>query len=378
MDGTQYGKPKYELIMEDLMERINSKDFSYDQPICTEKQISEQYNVSRITAKRAITDLEAQGVLYRKRGVGSFVCRTPRGNSSSAPVSQEASRMVSLLMPFDFTKGGMFDTIESINRGLGQSGYFLSIHTTDSSQSKERATLKLLLDQNIAGLVFYPFRDKSNLNLLNQFILNNVPVVILDKTIDCPYIPSVISDNFEGGRLVTEHLLTLGHRRIAFLTTAPIEETSSVRNRFGGCLEALRAHSVPLSPQNLVYLPIGASASQIARDTGHPLYAVVQKLYAAGVTAIFTENDVVAAAVKACCTQLGIRVPDQMSVAGFDNSELAEAEDITTVNQDFVGIGQRVSETLLAWIQGNGQPARQVTMPVELIVRASTAAPRNM
>lgn len=66
-------KPKYEIIKEALLERIRTGQFSSDAVFCTEKMLSEQYEVSRITAKRAIEDLEQQGILYRKRGVGSFV-----------------------------------------------------------------------------------------------------------------------------------------------------------------------------------------------------------------------------------------------------------------------------------------------------------------
>jgi len=378
MDNSQYGKPKYELIMEDLLAQIRSEDFSYDQPICTEKQISEKYNVSRITAKRAITDLENQGVLYRKRGVGSFVSRSAHSSLSNPAPSREASKMVSLLLPFDITKGGMFDAIETINRSLNQSGYFISIHTTDVSLSKEKASLKLLLDQNISGLVYYPMRDKANLNLLNQFVMNNVPVVVIDKSIDCPYISNIVSDNFEGGRLAAGHLLELGHRRIAFLTTAPIEETSTVRSRFGGYLDALRTHGIPLSPQNIVYVARETEVSQIAQDTDHPLYAAVQRLYAAGYTAIFAENDVVASAVKICCTQLGIRIPEDLSICGFDNNALSETRDITTVNQNFTKIGQCVSDVLLELMESPARPARRVTVPVELVLRSSTAAPRTL
>ncbi|MDD4849809.1 MAG: GntR family transcriptional regulator [Gemmiger sp.] len=377
MDNSQYGRPKYELIMEDLLAQIRSNDFSYSQPICTERQISEKYGVSRITAKRAITDLESQGVLYRKRGVGSFVTRNAHSSMNAPTTPRETSKMVSLLLPFDITKGGMFDAIETINRNLNQSGYFISIHTTDTSLPKEKANLKLLLTQNISGLVYYPMRDKINLNLLNEFVMANVPVVVIDKATDCPYLSNIISDNFEGGRLATQHLLDLGHRNIAFLTTAPIEETSSVRNRFGGYLDALRAYGIPPNPQNVIYAPLNMVASQISQNPEHPAHAVIRQLYAAGITAIFAENDGVAAAIKVCCAHLGLQVPQDISICGFDNSAFAKNADITTVNQNFAKIGQCVSDALLDLMDAPAtKPACRITVPVELVVRASTAAPR--
>ena len=76
-------KPKYEIIKEALLERIRTGQFSSDAVFCTEKMLSEQYEVSRITAKRAIEDLEQQGILYRKRGVGSFVSQKIPGRFCS-------------------------------------------------------------------------------------------------------------------------------------------------------------------------------------------------------------------------------------------------------------------------------------------------------
>ena len=89
-------KPKYEIIKEALLERIRTGQFSSDAVFCTEKMLSEQYEVSRITAKRAIEDLEQQGILYRKRGVGSFVSQKIPPVSSSASETDSKSKMVSL------------------------------------------------------------------------------------------------------------------------------------------------------------------------------------------------------------------------------------------------------------------------------------------
>lgn len=159
-------KPKYEIIKEALLERIRTGQFSSDAVFCTEKMLSEQYEVSRITAKRAIEDLEQQGILYRKRGVGSFVSQKIPPVSSSASETDSKSKMVSLLLPFATTQGNISETIGSLSAALAEKGYFLSIHITGSSSPKERATLELLRSQNIAGLVYYPKRDNIHLEQL--------------------------------------------------------------------------------------------------------------------------------------------------------------------------------------------------------------------
>lgn len=120
------------MIKETLLARIHAGDFSFDESFCTEKMLSEQHHVSRITAKRAIEDLEQQGILYRKRGVGSFVSR------SLSPVSKttDAPKMISLLLPFATTQGNISEAIGSLSAVLAECGYFLSIHVTGSSSPK--------------------------------------------------------------------------------------------------------------------------------------------------------------------------------------------------------------------------------------------------
>ena len=99
---TRKTKPKYEMIKETLLARIHAGDFSFDESFCTEKMLSEQHHVSRITAKRAIEDLEQQGILYRKRGVGSFVSRSLSPDSKAT----DTPKMISLLLPFATTQAG--------------------------------------------------------------------------------------------------------------------------------------------------------------------------------------------------------------------------------------------------------------------------------
>lgn len=369
-------KPKYETITEDLLARIRSNDFSYDTVFCTEKQLSEQYNVSRITAKRSITDLEQRGILYRKRGVGSFVARSALNtlNTSSKPATD--SKMVSFLLPFDCTKGNLFQTIEVVKTELIANGYFMSLYISDVSSSKEKATIKLLLSQNISGLVYYPMRDKIHLSLLNEFVFSGIPVVVIDKATDCPYIHNVVSDNYEGGRLLTEHLIGLGHRNIAFFTTAPLEETSSVRNRFAGYLSQMQASGIPLTSNHLCYFPHELLESDALSDELTPFQSAIRQMYSMGVTAIIAENDRVAQFIHMACDKLGLRIPEDISLCGFDNTETSLEFDLTTVSQDFAAIGEQISRILRAALVDPSTPAQRITVPVELIVRGSTDLPR--
>lgn len=369
-------KPKYETIMDDLLARIHNNNFSYGDVFCTEKLLSEQYNVSRITAKRAITDLEQRGILYRKRGVGSFVARNALNNLNKSSNPATDSKMVSFLLPFDITKGNLFQTIETVNTKLNDNGYFMSLYISDISSTKERANIKLLLSQNISGLVYYPMRDKINLDLLNEFVFAGIPVVVIDKNTDCPYIHNVVSDNYEGGRALAEHLIRLGHHNITFFTTAPIEETSSVRNRFAGYLNQMQASGIPLTPNHLVYFPHEVREIDALSNELTPFQSAIRQMYSMGVTAIITENDRVAQFIHMACNKIGLRIPEDISLCGFDDTAPSGELGITTIRQDFGAIGQEISRILLASLSTPSAPVQKTTVPIELIVRNSTGIPR--
>ena len=371
----QNSKPKYEVIMEDLLAKIHSKDFSYDTVFCTEKQLSEQYKVSRITAKRAITDLEQKGILYRKRGVGSFVARNALNNMNRPVVSGSNSKIISFLLPFDSAKGNMFQTMGVVKDLIDRNGYFMSIYISDISSAREKANIKLLLSQNISGLVYYPIRDKIYLDLLNKFVYMGIPVVVIDKSTDCPYIHNVVSDNFEGGRLLTDHLIQLGHRNIGFFTTAPLDETSSVRNRFAGYLHQLQAAGIKPNLEHFVHYPYDLTEEAALAEGRNPFHNAIQSMYNAGITAIIAENDLVAYFIHMACRKIGLRIPEDISLCGFDNTEFSQKLDITSVKQDFPAIGEHIGRILMESISNPAAPIRKITVPVELVIRSSSGAP---
>lgn len=379
-DNQTVKKNLYEIIIDDIYSMIQSGNFSYDEPICTEKQLSLQYGVSRITAKRAITDLEHQGILYRKRGVGSFVARDMTVKKPRTAAPAQTSNTFAFLLPFDTAKGGLIDTVTEVSTSLNKSGYFMGIYITSDNASKEKHTIRQLMDQNIAGIVYYPKSNKIYLDLLNNFVISGKPVVIIDKTNDCSYIHNVVSDNFEGGKLLTEHLISLGHKKIGFLSNASIDETSSVRDRFGGFIQTLRKYGISVDMDNVANGLGFLSEHTALYHTSIPqLNSVISRLYNNGVTAIETENDQVAYSVIWACKELNIRVPEDISICGFDNTVWAQKTEmgITTVSQDFPEIGRQVSQILLSSLKDPAYPVQKYAVPVKLIVRGSTQPPRQ-
>jgi LacI family transcriptional regulator len=179
-------------------------------------------------------------------------------------------------------------------------------------------------------------------------------------------VPTIASDNLHGARLATEHLLELGHRRIGFI--AGRADLESARLRHEGYRLALADAGIDLDP---TLLGEGSFSTEPARSAARDLLSLPQPP-----TAIFAANDLSALGVLAAAAELGLEVPADLSVVGFDNvpeSVMAEPP-LTTVDQSIQLMGRRAVEMLLALLGGAEVPQR-ITLPTRLVQRRSTAAP---
>ncbi len=370
---SNHNVPKYKLIIEDIIDRIQRNDFSYDVPICTEQSIMEQYNVSRITATRALTELLQKGIIYRKRGVGSFVTKSFSLNSTPTSPLHDP-KTISFLVPFDLTTPLVSEIVKIVADVLNKHGYFTNVYVCNASSSQEKANLKLLLSQNVSGIVFLPFRDKIFVNLLNEFVMQGKPVIVIDKYTDCPYIHNITSDNFEGGRLLTEHLISMGHRNISFFTTAPLEDVSTVRNRFGGYLNALHRAGIATNTGNLVEISCDLGKESCEEFPNPQIVAFLKNCQQNGTTAVVTENEIVANYLCRACNHLGIGIPEDMSICGFDDTEFSRSfpGGITTIRQDHVTIAEEILNILKDALVNPSAEICHKSIPVSLIVRGST------
>jgi LacI family transcriptional regulator len=202
-------------------------------------------------------------------------------------------------------------------------------------------------------------------------VASDQPVVAVDPHVGGSTLPTIDSHNFEGARSVTEYLIGLGHRRIAFLAGRP--DLESARRREAGYRAALSAAGIEFDPD---LVRIGGYKEATAEA---PARELLQRRPRP--TAIFAANDLSALQTMRTAAELGIRIPHDVSVAGFDNipdSALANPP-LTTVDQSLQALGHLAVTTLLALIEGKqhndpDQPIH-ITLPTELVVRSSCAAP---
>ncbi|GIG26561.1 LacI family transcriptional regulator [Cellulomonas denverensis] len=192
-----------------------------------------------------------------------------------------------------------------------------------------------------------------------------VPVVAVDPHTGPTGFPTVDSDNLTGGRLATEHLLALGHRRIAFLAGRPDLESSHLRE--SGYRQAMAAAGIDVDES---LIRIGDYRSEPARGPMSELLALDERP-----TAVFAANDISAIAAMEVAQAAGLRVPEDLSVVGFDDvPEAAGATPpLTTVRQPIQRLGAEAVTMLLTLLRGDQPGAMHVRLDTTLVRRGSTA-----
>jgi len=221
-------------------------------------------------------------------------------------------------------------------------------------------------------LLIAPRRDSQFASDLTR---SGVPLVSVGTQVTEPGVSSIDADNRAGGKLATEHLLALGHRRIAMILTAenaspssagrPEQHSGFALERQQGYWDALRAWGLEPDPD---------LTATISHDPVTSRSAVRRLLNQQQPTAIFGCNDGAARRTVEVCRESGIRVPEDLSVIGFDDIANADSFDppLTTIRQPIFEIGANAVEMLCAQIEGRVQEVEHRLMPVELIQRRST------
>ncbi|MBI4476194.1 MAG: substrate-binding domain-containing protein, partial [Acidobacteria bacterium] len=257
-------------------------------------------------------------------------------------------------------------------------GYATFIGTAADDPASEVAIIEAFHRQRVAGLVVATLATDQSDDLLTRLAAHRLPLLLVGRKLDDPHVDSVLANYRRGGLLATEHLIDLGHRRMAFIG-AQVSDADRV-GRLRGYLDALERAGLPIRPEYIVGPSRSASPRYSTQLTG---YECAQRLLRlpSRPTAIFARNDYTAIGALQALQEAGLKAPDDISVAGFDNVPLAAvmAPALTTVSQPTEEEGRLAAEFLLARIErpGDEMQKRQLVLECNLIVRASTAAPKR-
>jgi LacI family transcriptional regulator len=256
-----------------------------------------------------------------------------------------------------------------VERAAFRQGYATMFCNIEGSEEIAVAGVEALLEHRVAGMLFLAFLSRTP-PLERSLRSADVPVVFIGLT--SQWGDSVGPDDATGGRLATEHLLSLGHRRIVYMRT-PLVERSGDRARHAGYGAAMSAAGVPTLP-----IMTWARDATIVRWGRRELALADALGGTVAPSALFVSNDIGAIAVLEATESLGLEVPRDLSIVGFDDIALAGLHRIslTTIAQPLDFQAARAVELVIERIASPALGPRHVTVPVRLIVRSSTAVPR--
>lgn len=342
----------------------------------TIKDVAELAGVSVATASRVLSEsgYPVRPVLQQKvREAAEKLEYAP--NTMAQSLRREICRDIALIIP-NLSNPFYLQAVLGVGEGLASGDYNLIFCNTMHDPQRERNFLKQLYERQVKGVILSSV-EESNVDTINKYVKKGMRFVFLDQMLSGVECPGINYDSRAGARLAAEHLLEQGHRKIAFATTPLVRFTR--QQIYNGYQEALLAAGIPCDPQLL----FARSISKLGRGGDYELTLgrqIAEEFIEKGcpATAIMCINDMVAIGLIQTLSQKGIRVPEDISVIGFDDIPLASAylPALTTVHYPAQEIGRLAAIMLLDSIQSSEkQTALTMNLAPQLIVRDSVAPP---
>jgi LacI family transcriptional regulator len=268
---------------------------------------------------------------------------------------------IGVVTPF-FTAPSFVQRLRGIADALSRTHMELVVYTVDSREHLRGYLSSLPLRGAVDGLIVIslPVHDEQ----VQRFIRHGLPTVLIEypnRALD-----SVEIDDVEGGRLAAEHLIRKGHTRIAFLgdTHPPEYAIHPASQRQKGFLREAQNAGLAVPACYVLAVP---NAAEPTRQAATELLKMKEPP-----SAIFTASDLQALVVLKVARQLGKRVPEDLAIVGFDDLDMAEYEELTTVRQQLDESGRLATEILLSHIQDPARHAKHVQIPLTLVERGTT------
>ena len=367
----------YKQIYKELFNQISQGFYKMGDQLPSEKEISNLYGVSRITSKRVLVELEKNGYVERVRGKGTFLIKTIKSPIQDIQNSEEKTKgSIAIVFPSMNDFGNFSQTLDGCTKVICENNYKPNLYYSFHNLQEVENLLKNLRDNHVKGIIYYPYSLLDSYELLNSFKWAKIPLVTIDKYFTGLDIKAVCSDNFRGGRLATEYLINLGHKKIAFVSDVSLEGVSSVRDRYLGYCEALDKANISYNPDLISIKKVNI---EFLREYDESYFvSEIRRLLEKGTTGIIAINDKVASYIFKVAKILDIKIPKDLSVVGFDGIPYSEFQEIplTSVLQDFTKIGREAASIIIDELEGK-ERLSITNLPVSLVVRASCSPPKK-
>ncbi|MBN1993712.1 MAG: LacI family DNA-binding transcriptional regulator [Anaerolineae bacterium] len=330
----------------------------------TIRDVAKKAGVGVGTVSRVLNDNPSVSDATRQRVLAAIEALNFTPHSIARRLSLQKTLTIAVIVPF-FTRPSYVERLRGVEYLLADTEYDLILYNVETTARRDACFRSVPRRERVDGLLLVSLSPRDT--DAEHFLQSDVPTILIDG--HHPQFSRVVVDDVAGGYMATQHLIDLGHRKIGYVSDLfenPFNFVSS-RDRYTGYRQALDKANIPLQPE---YHRQGEHSREKARELTHELLALPDPP-----TAIFAASDIQAIGVLEAARDAGLDVPQDLSVIGYDDIEIAEYFHLTTIRQPLFVSGIEGVELLLESIATPPPTPHRVVLPIELITRNTTAPP---
>ncbi|BCN30333.1 GntR family transcriptional regulator [Anaeromicropila herbilytica] len=359
--AVENGKAKYYILMEELKNAILSGKIKPGEKLPSENELSLKYSISRHTVRKALSILTNEGYIIAEHGKGTYCSERLKNHSASKNIAVVTTYISDYIFP---------RLIKGIDNVLTANGYSIILKNTGNSRKNEARCLDDIMTKNIDGLIIEPSKSDiycKNINQYNNLDQLGIPYVFIQGTYQSlKDKPSILMDDMEGSYMLTKYLIELGHKSIVGIFK--VDDSQGVL-RHKGYVKALNEAGFPYDPDKVIWFHTEDRDIKPKESIKDIILSKVQ------IDGIVCYNDQIAYEVIRELQDMNKKVPEDISVTGYDDSMIASNGPIklTTIAHPKEKLGEMAAELLLEKIHGIDDNESKVARLIEpqMIIRES-------
>lgn len=355
MDG-----PLYEQIYKYVFDKIKNEELKSGDRVPSEKELADQFNVSRITSKKALEILSANGLIERVQGKGSFVAKNLPDLGDSFLMQHkdpQSWKLIGLILP-DFADSYGLRLIHGVEERCSELGGRMLMKITYDKREEEEAAIRSFLQIGVDGFIIFPVHGEHYNSELLRLVLDKHPLVFVDRYLKGLAACSVYTDNRSAAFDLTKVLLDQGHTEVGFISL-PVENTSTIEDRIQGYTDALVQYGQRLNPKYLMTNLYSSVPRSFEERNVQVDFEKVKKFVELNpeLTAFVAVEYNLALILREVLLSMGKAIPGDCSIVCFDSPRNPFGNHLFThVSQDEFTMGQRAVELLQQQLDMNEVP----------------------
>lgn len=353
--------PKYIILLEWIKQQIAEGKLSLGDRLYSENMLCDMFKISRQTVRQALGLLESEGLVERRRGSGTYISAQPR---------RVAERTMTIGVISTYSDDYIFPSIiRGIESVVSKRDYSMQLSFTHNRVENEMQALRNMIDKQVDGIIVEPTKSglpNPNMHLYEEIVRLGIPAIFFNAYYAGLAIPHVSLDDRATGRAATEYLLERGHTNIAgFFQCDDLQG----HLRYAGYLDALIGAGIRINAERVLWF---------STEDKPLLFYEEERLLSRlrDCTAVVCYNDEIAAQCMVFLSRQGLRIPEDVSVIGVDNSNLADycEPPLTSIEHPKANLGRTAAKNLIRLIE-NPEFDATVEFPAQIVERQSVVPP---